>query len=121
MWQIKKAACLKALNIANAVISNYRYTNVPEGDIVPQYENIEEVRACFNELACTCRGPEVMSELKRIMFSPVTPDAIVDLRNAVRRELGFSRKIIDIDRAKAFVGKINCDRGKSTNTANHDK
>ena len=114
MWQIKKDACLNALNLANAVLSNYEYSNVNEGDISPQYESIENARACFNELACTCEGPEVINALKHIMFNTVSPDAIVDLRNAVRKELKFSNKTIDSDRENAFVGKINCEKQKGT-------
>jgi len=113
-WQIKKDACLKALNLANAVLSNYEYENVKKGDISPQYESVENARSCFNELACTCEGPEVINALKKIMFDSVSPDAIVDLRNAVRKELKFSNKTIDSDREKAFVGKINCEPPKST-------
>lgn len=113
-WQIKKDACLKALNLANAVLSNYEYENVNKGNILPQYESIENARSCFNELACTCEGPEVINALKKIMFDRVSPDAIVDLRNAVRKELKFSNKTIDSDREKAFVGKINCEKRKNT-------
>jgi hypothetical protein len=76
-WQIKKEACLKALNLANAVLSNYEYQNVKKGDISPQYESIENARACFNELACTCDKSDVIDELKKIMFNNPSPDAIV--------------------------------------------
>jgi len=113
-WQIKKDACLKALNLANAVLSNYEYQNVKKGDISPQYENIENARSCFNELACTCDGPDVINELKKIMFDEPSPDAIVDLRNAVRKELKFSNKTIDSDREKAFLVKIVCEKKDST-------
>lgn len=109
-WQMKKGACLKALNLADAVLSNYEYPNVTKGDISPQYETIENARSCFSELACTCEGSEVIDTLKKILFDQVSPDAIVDLRNAVRRELRFSKKTIDNDKTRAFVGKINCDK-----------
>lgn len=105
-WIMKRDACLKALNIANAIISNYRYSNVPTEDIHPQDVDVADVRACFNELACSCETPEVMAQLKRIMFDKPTPDAIVDLRNAVRRELEFGINEIDIDRKNAFVGRV---------------
>jgi hypothetical protein len=113
-WQIKKEACLKALNLANAVLSNYEYQNVKKGDISPQYETIENARSCFNELACTCDEPDVINALKKIMFENPSPDSIVDLRNAVRKELKFSNKTIDLDREKAFVGKINCEKKDGT-------
>jgi predicted transcriptional regulator len=113
-WQIKKDACLKALNLANAVLSNYEYSNLKKGDISPQYESIENARSCFNELAVTCDGPEVINALKKIMFDSLSPDEIVDLRNAVRTELAISNKSVGTDREKPFLAKINCEKGKST-------
>lgn len=113
-WQLKKAACLKALNIANAVLSNYEYQNVNKGDITPQYESIDAVRACFNELACTCDQPDVIDRLKKIMFEKVTPAEIIYLRTAVRKELKMSRRVVDTDINKAFVGKIICDKQNGT-------
>jgi hypothetical protein len=108
VWELKKDACLHALNVANAVLSNYRYENVADDDMTPQFLSIDNVRSCINELACACESPDVLDQLKRVMYEPVSPDAIVDLRNAVRRELKFSDVEIDRDRMKAFVGKINC-------------
>jgi len=113
VWIMKRNACLKALNLANAILSNYQYHNVSEGDIVPQQESIESARSCFNELACTCEGPEVIKQLKKIVNGPVAPDSIVDLRSAVRKELGFETESIDLDRTFAFIGKINCDTEKN--------
>jgi len=111
LWQIKKDACLKALNLANAVLSNYKYENLEDDAIVKQYVAIDEARACFNELACTCDSSGVLEQLKRIVFDKeVSIDAIVDLRNAVRRELKFSNDTIDNDRKKAFLSKINCEK-----------
>jgi len=105
-WLVKRDACLKALNIANGFLSNYRYPNVPAGQIHPQELDVAEVRACFNELACSCESADVLTQLKRIMLGGVTPDAIVDLRNAVRRELEFGVTVIDTDRENAFVGRV---------------
>lgn len=109
VWIMKRNACLKALNLANAILSNYKYNNISEGNMTPQRESIESARSCFNELACTCEGSEVIEQLKKIMFKDGTIDSIVDLRNAVRKELGFETESIDLDRENAFIGKINCD------------
>lgn len=109
VWQMKRDACLRALNVANAVLSNYEYESVPKGDITPQCESVENVRACFNELACTCASSEVLDQLKKILCESPPPDAIVDLRNAVRKELGFSTEEIDNDRQNAFVARVKCD------------
>lgn len=120
IWMLKRDACLKALNLANAVLSNYHYPNVKKEDITPQYESVANARSCVNELACTCEKPDVLEELKEIMFGEVRPDAIVDLRNAVRRELGFSQTEIDTDRKKAFIGKLNCSPPKTNKSLNKD-
>lgn len=110
LWKLKKEACLRALNIANAVLSNFEYSNVKKGDIIPQHESIENVRACLNELACTCEHPDVINSLKRILFESVSPAEILKLRSAVRKELRMSNRAVDTDEVKAFVGKINCDK-----------
>lgn len=115
-WQLKKVACLRALNIANAILSNYEYPNVNKGDITPQHETIDAIRACFNELACTCDKPDVINALKKIMFESVTPAEILTLREAVRKELGMSGwwgicgRSVDTDRERAFIGKVVCDK-----------
>ncbi|ELC9554483.1 hypothetical protein RJY19_001120 [Vibrio alginolyticus] len=108
-WLVKQKACLDALNLANAILSNYNYPNVKKGDILPQFETTEKARSCINELACTCETSAVLDQLKKIMFESVSPDAIVELRSAVRAELGFGNTAIDIDLEKAFIGKLNCD------------
>lgn len=105
-WEIKRDACLNALNIANAILSNYKYENVDEEGIVKQSVTTRAVRECFNTLACTCDTSVVIDELKNILYSRVRPDAIVDIRTAVRKELGFGNEIIDTDREKAFVRKV---------------
>jgi len=109
LWQIKREACLRALNIANAVLSNHNYSNIKKEEIKPQFESIENIRACFNELACTCDGPDVLNGLKKIMFESVTPAEIVNLRTAVRKELGIKGGAIDVDTNKAFLGQVNCE------------
>ncbi|MHC2066127.1 hypothetical protein ACYFX5_01520 [Bremerella sp. T1] len=112
-WKMKREACIQALNIANGVLSNYQYANVPEGDIVKEQVDTIQARRCMDTLACTCKSPDVLATFKRILFGEVSPDSILDLRNAVRKELGFGRKAIDTDREKAFIGKLGADRGKS--------
>tara|TARA_R110002096_G_scaffold251155_5_gene443879 strand:+ start:1466 stop:1969 length:504 start_codon:yes stop_codon:yes gene_type:complete len=108
-WQIKRNACLNALNIADALLSNYEYPNAKKEDIKPGKITTEEVRTCFNELAASCSNSDVIDILKKIMYESVSPDIIVDLRNAVRQELEFGKDDFDKDRDKAFVGKIGAD------------
>ena len=108
-WKHKRDACFNALNIADNLLSNYKYPNVKDGEIKPGKITTEEVRKCFNDLACSCRDTKVIEVLKKIMFESVSPDIIVDLRNAVRLELDFGNKEFDKDRDKAFVGKVGAD------------
>jgi hypothetical protein len=42
------------------------------------------------------------------MLGPIRGDAIVDFRNAIRKELNFGNEI-DVDRKKAFIGRIHGD------------
>lgn len=106
-WQMKQSACLKALNIADAILSNYKYPNADKSSIKPGKITTEEVRSCFNELACTCDKADVIEILKKILFADaVRPDIIVDLRNAVRKELEFGNNDFDKDRERAFVGRV---------------
>ena len=108
-WEIRRDACLKALDLADAMISNYQYENVQDGAMVKSEIKTEDVRKCINELACSCEQGEVLEQFKKIIFGKITPAVIVDLRNAVRRELEFGTEEIDMDRERAFVGKIFCD------------
>jgi uncharacterized protein YxjI len=108
-WKHKREACFNALNIADNLLSNYKYPNVKDGEIKPGKITTEEVRKCFNDLACSCRDTTVIEILKKILFESVSPDIIVDLRNAVRIELDFGNEEFDKDRDKAFIGKVGAD------------
>ncbi len=108
-WKHKREACFNALNIADNLLSTYKYPNVKDGEIKPGKITTEEVRKCFNDLACSSRDTKVIELLKKIMFESVSPDIIVDLRNAVRIELDFGSEDFDKDRDKAFVGKVSAD------------
>lgn len=105
-WKHKKDACFNALNIADALLSNYTYPNVKEEDMKQQKITTEKVRKCFNDLACSCDDTKVIDLLKKIVIGNVSHDIIVDLRNAVRLELNFGNKTFDTDWTNAFVAKI---------------
>lgn len=109
-WQVKKSACMKALTVANAVLSNYKYLNIPEEEMTPQMLSIEVVRECFNELAFSCDSDEVINSLKHIVLNEKSgPGDMVRLRTAVRKELGFGARAIDTDLKMAFIGRVSCD------------
>ncbi len=107
-WIIKQKTCLEALDLADAMLSNYSYENVKEGEIIKEEVKTVDVRRCYNKLACSCDNEEILILFKKIFFDKVTIDIIVDLRNAVRKELGFGTAI-DKDREKAYFGKLFCD------------
>jgi len=104
-WELKRDACLKALEIADSLISNGKYPNVEEGVIVPQESSTKEIRNCVNLIASSCEMKEVLAILKRIVNGDFSPDVIVDLRNAVRKELEFGNEQIDNDRESAFIAR----------------
>lgn len=108
-WKLKREACIKALNIANAVLSTYKYPNANEDDIIKEEVDTADARKCFNLLSCTCDDKKVLDVFKKILFGSVSPDIIVDLRNSVRDELKFGKKEIDDDRESAFIGKLGAD------------
>lgn len=109
-WQIKKSACMKALTVANAVISNYKYDNIRKEEMTPQILSVDVVRECFNELAFCCDSDEVITTLKHIVLNHSSgPGDMVKLRTAVRKELGFGTRAIDKDLNMAFIGRVSCD------------
>lgn len=109
-WQLKREACLKALNLADSALSNMVWEGNIESGFVKSEINTIQVRDCYNQLACSCDLPETLVEFKRVLglLGPIRGDVIVDFRNAIRKELNFGNEI-DIDREKAFIGRIHGD------------
>ncbi len=103
-WELRREACLNALDIADALISSGKYENY-SGPITKQSTTTKDIRKCCNLLAATCEKPDVLKTLQKIIKGNFSPDIIVDLRNAVRLELNFDKKQIDTDRDSAFVAK----------------
>jgi hypothetical protein len=111
-WELKREACLRALNIADSAMSNLEWESdidMRKGIVKSEIDTIT-ARICYNQLACTCDLPETLYEFKRVlgMLGPIGGDAIVDFRNAIRKELNFGNEI-DVDRKKAFIGRIHGD------------
>lgn len=107
-WRTKYEACLEALRLADAMLSHYSWENVKDTDIIKEDIKTSEVRRCYAKLVCSCDNRDVLYIFKKIFFEPITPDIVVDLRDAIRKELGFGESI-DQDREKAYFGKIFCD------------
>ncbi len=109
-WDIKRKACLNALNLADSALSNMEWgDDLKKGTVKSDIDTIE-VRNCYNQLACSCDLPETLNEFKRALgiLVPVSGDVIVDFRNTIRRELDFGKEI-DLDRERAFILRIHGD------------
>jgi hypothetical protein len=112
-WEIKRNACLNAMRIIDAHWSNLDWSGIDskdrpivDGSIEKQPEpSIEDVRQCYNELVVSCGDNAVPKLYKHCLLEKVSGDDAIDLRNAVRTELGFGIGI-DFDRSRAFIGTI---------------
>ncbi len=106
-WQLKYEACMQALDISDALLSNLEFSGLPAGAMVREPFSTEAVRDCFNKLACACDGAEVLNTFKKIVTANnISLAIVVDIRNSVRKELGFSQVDIDLDRESAFIVRI---------------
>ena len=114
-WELKQKACLRALGLVDAVWSNIEWSGTDQQDrtIVATKQklpDIVEARECYNHLCLCCDSEDVLRLFKICMRivsgnSPLQADTIVDLRNAIRKELGFGNEV-NFDRATAFIGTI---------------
>jgi len=96
-WEIKRDACLKALDIVDAYWANIEWqgTDAKGKEIDPsaiekqQPPLIEDIRNCYNSLALSCESDAVLRQYKRCLriSGDFSGDVIVDLRNAIRKEL----------------------------------
>jgi hypothetical protein len=113
-WEIKRNACLKALSIIDAHFSNLKWSGTDSkgkplelGSMEKQpMPSIQEVRQCYNELTLSCDEQAVPMLYKRCLLQSVKAEVVVDLRNAIRKELGFGAPV-DFDRSQAFIMRIN--------------
>ncbi len=106
-WQLKYEACMQALELSDALLSNMDFSGIAEGVMVKEEVKTEDVRDCINKLACACDDKEVLQTFKQIVIGrDIRLDIVVDLRNRVRNELGFSELNIDTDRDTSFIARI---------------
>lgn len=114
LWGLRREACEEALNVVEAVFSNYPWSGVESsgksirsGSIKKEKIETEKVRHCYNKLVTYCKNEDVPRLFKEILFpqNKISADIIVDFRNAIRRELGLKGDV-DKNREQAFIGKI---------------
>lgn len=119
-WEIKREACLEALEIIDARFADYIW--VSDGkrvDVDPQkFIETEDIRSCFNRLILACENQQVPLLFEKCLYLRVgntDPDkldmnAVVELRNAIRKELGFGNELFT---KVSWITNINWKRNKS--------
>ena len=113
-FEIKRAACLEALQVVDAFMSQLDWqhggTNM---EVERQNLSIEKARDCYNKLALSCDGTETLEAYITVLClrSPdearrqIDGSTINDLRNVMRSELGFG-KHIDLPKEKAWIAAL---------------
>jgi hypothetical protein len=109
-WEMKRAVCVKTLDLVDAVFANtdWQGSDMSHRTLPQERPSIVDLRRGLNELAVTCENPDVIRNYKRCLgldSVPLSADALVDLRAAVRRELRFGESV-DADRETAFFAWI---------------
>jgi hypothetical protein len=107
-WEIKRQACLDALRVVDTYFSHQTWEGIPQAAEPQGAIDVAKARECYNALALSCNTDEVLQQFKRCLGlgeKPLRADMIVDLRNAIRRELEFGAEI-DRDRAGAWIGRL---------------
>ena len=102
-WEIKREACLEALEIIDARFADYGWeVNGTRKEVDPQgFVSTAKIRSCFNRLVLACENsavPQQFEECLHLRIGPndperLTMDTVVGLRNAIRKELGFGAGI----------------------------
>ncbi len=113
-FDLKLSACLDALQIVDAVFSQLEWKEADKNlKNIKQELSIAAARRAYNQLALTCKNPRVVEVYARAIglrgaSDPplsMTADLIVDLRNAMREELGFGSSL-NYDRNKSWIATL---------------
>jgi hypothetical protein len=102
-WEIKREACLEALEIIDARFADYDWkingesAKVDKQDFIPT----AKIRSCFNRLALACNDSNVPQLFEKCLnlrvddndSEPLNINTVVSLRNAIRKELGFGKDL----------------------------
>ena len=102
-WEIKREACLEALEIIDSRFADYDWKSNGDSIKIDEqgYVTTEKIRSCFNRLILACEDSKVPLQFEKCLnlkvddmeHVPVTMDSVVDLRNAIRTELGFGKDL----------------------------
>ena len=102
--------------MVDAALSHRTWTKSDDGEdieVIQQTLDIAVARRAYNQLALTCENPDVVEHYADTLGlrapgesqALIKGDQIVDLRNEMRKELGFG-KTLDFDRNKAWIGNL---------------
>lgn len=119
-WEIKREACLEALEIIDARFADYAWASDGKAMQVDTQEFIPtaKIRSCFNRLVLACKDSTVPQQFEDCLNlrvgnnepKPLTMGEVVKLRNAIRKEMGFGE---DISTSVAWISNINWRRDKN--------
>ncbi|KJD46702.1 hypothetical protein [Paenibacillus terrae] len=104
---MKRKVLLDALNLTDAILSHQsEFSKTAKTDF-----SMKEIRECYNNLAVVVKDKKLLYKFKVAWGygdyeEEVDFSIISELRNMVRKELGFGKKEIDIDKGKAFLNYI---------------
>ena len=101
-WEIKREACLEALRIVDCRFADYVWKDnegnprkIDKQEFIPT----AEIRSCFNKLVLACETSDVPESFAECLAldlgdgttSTITMNSVVELRNKIRKELGFGK------------------------------
>jgi hypothetical protein len=109
-WVMKRDVFLRTMKLIDAWWANIEWNHQPQSQQKP---TIEEAREIHNQLALICEKDDVLKAFKTCFRMTsiektkpeLSMDAIVDLRNAMRKELKFSETIPE-DREASWIVEI---------------
>ena len=112
--KIKREACLEALAVVDAHFANLSWKQ--DGKPQPVHKqpiDIAKARDIHNRLALTCQNQDVIEKYLDALgvhalgepAKKISGSAIVDLRGAMREELGFGNEL-ESDRSRAWIGTL---------------
>ena len=104
-WELKREACLDALRIIDCRFADFDWKDNDGNSLridKQEFVSTGEIRSCFNRLILACEGQDVPLsfekclnlEIGRNHSEKLTMNAVIDLRNAIRKELGFGKELV---------------------------
>ncbi len=102
-WEIKREACLEALEIIDSRFADYEWNRNGNPIKVDKQNFIEtaKIRSCFNRLVLACNDSNVAQLFEECLHlqvdennpTPLDMRSVIKLRNAIRKELGFGKDL----------------------------